>query len=289
MTNDKVDILTPDQVWQTALGELQLQLTGATFDTWLGRTRLVSGEDGTFIVGVHNKYAKDWLENRLLSMIKRTLTGLVGRSVEVRFVVWNKELESGESGPLLQSQASPPTEAQIRFITDTALPTAQSAPVEPRGFILPDFDPKEAGWFDVTGYASTFWAALLGRIAWRVWEIVREADHRRDKSEWTPARRWTAPRLAELVPCGRQALIGFTREGRHSAGAFGRLEELGIAQVQRQGMDPHIIYTLSMQTRLALLMPAQVQQLSENLRIKHDRWLEEHGFDPKEWFPHNPG
>jgi chromosomal replication initiator protein len=93
-----------DQIWQTALGELQLQLTGATFDTWLGRTSLISHEDGTFIVGVHNGYAKDWLENRLLSMIKRTLTGIVGRSVEVRFVVWNKELDTGESGPLLQAQ-----------------------------------------------------------------------------------------------------------------------------------------------------------------------------------------
>jgi len=96
--------LKPEQVWQTALGELQLQLTGATFDTWLARARLISHEDGMFIVGVHNGYAKDWLENRLLSMIKRTLTGIVGRSVEVRFVVWNKESEANNTGPLLQPQ-----------------------------------------------------------------------------------------------------------------------------------------------------------------------------------------
>ncbi len=102
--------MRPDQIWQTALGELQLQLTAATFDTWLGRTRLISSEDGTFIIGVHNGYAKDWLENRLLTMIKRTLTKLIGRSVEVRFVVWNKELESGKSEPLLQSP--PPRSAE---------------------------------------------------------------------------------------------------------------------------------------------------------------------------------
>jgi len=57
------------------------------------------GEDGAFVIGVHNGYAKDWLENRLLSMIKRTLTGIVQRSVEVRFVVWNKELGEEDSGP----------------------------------------------------------------------------------------------------------------------------------------------------------------------------------------------
>jgi len=98
--------MKPDQIWQTALGELQLQLTGATFDTWLGRSCLLSYEDGTFIIGVHNGYAKDWLENRLLTMVKRTLTGLVGRSVEVRFVVWNKELDAGEGGPLLKATSS---------------------------------------------------------------------------------------------------------------------------------------------------------------------------------------
>jgi chromosomal replication initiator protein len=99
--------MTPDQIWKTALGELQLQLTGATFDTWLRHTRVISSEDGAFVIGVHNGYAKDWLENRLLSMIKRTLTGIVQKSVEVRFVVWNKELGEGDSGPLLLPQPAP--------------------------------------------------------------------------------------------------------------------------------------------------------------------------------------
>jgi len=94
--------MKPDQIWQATLGELQLQLTGATYNTWLGRARLISYEDGTFIIGVHNGYAKDWLENRLLTMIKRTLTNITGQSVEVRFVVWNKELDAGDGGPLLQ-------------------------------------------------------------------------------------------------------------------------------------------------------------------------------------------
>ena len=96
------------QVWQAALGELQLQMTKPTFDTWLKNTSLISYEDGTFVIGVHNAYAKDWLENRLLSIIKRALVGIVGRSVEVKFVVWPKERAASkrsagtqELGPLL--------------------------------------------------------------------------------------------------------------------------------------------------------------------------------------------
>jgi chromosomal replication initiator protein len=112
--------MKPDQIWQTALGELQLQLTGATYNTWLGRTQLIACEDGTFIIGVHNGYAKDWLENRLLSMVKRTLTGITGRSVEVRFVVWNKEADAGPGGPLLQPAPAPVSQPAlyIRHVRD---------------------------------------------------------------------------------------------------------------------------------------------------------------------------
>jgi chromosomal replication initiator protein len=77
----------PETIWETALGELQLQMTKATFDTWVKQTSVLAYEDGTFIIGVQNGYAKDWLENRLAGSIKRTLTSILNRSVEVKFVV----------------------------------------------------------------------------------------------------------------------------------------------------------------------------------------------------------
>jgi chromosomal replication initiator protein len=94
-----------EQVWQTALGELQMQVTRATFETWVKDTQVLSYEDGEFIVGVHSAFAKDWLENRLLSMIKRTLTKIMGRSVEVSFAVWSPVEEEAAFGPLWKPAA----------------------------------------------------------------------------------------------------------------------------------------------------------------------------------------
>jgi chromosomal replication initiator protein len=74
-------------VWEATKGELQLQMTKATYDTWIRNTFPIAYEDGTFIIGVHNTYAKEWLENRLLTIIKRTLIGLTNQTAEVRFVV----------------------------------------------------------------------------------------------------------------------------------------------------------------------------------------------------------
>jgi chromosomal replication initiator protein len=87
------------QVWHAALGELQLQMTKATFDTWVKPTYAMGYEDETLVVGVRNAYAKQWLENRLYGMIQRTLNHLLGRSAEVKFVLNpNSRSSSAEMG-----------------------------------------------------------------------------------------------------------------------------------------------------------------------------------------------
>ena len=106
--------MNADQIWRAALGELQLQMTRPTFDTWLKNTRAISYEDGTLIVGVHSAYAKDWLENRLLSIIKRTLVGIVGRTMEARFVLDVKTLGEDDPQPLLQPSAPQPKATTAR-------------------------------------------------------------------------------------------------------------------------------------------------------------------------------
>jgi len=112
--------MNADQIWRAALGELQLQMTRPTFNTWLKNTRAFSYEDGTLIIGVHNAYAKDWLENRLLSIIKRTLVGIVGRAVEARFVLDAKTLGEEDSLPLLQSSV-PQTETTTNKIPSSMM------------------------------------------------------------------------------------------------------------------------------------------------------------------------
>lgn len=81
------------KIWQTALGQFQMQMSRAVFDTWVRRTTLLSCVDGLAVIGVHSPYAKDWLENRLYSLVVRTLACVVGRDMDVRFVVWNKTPE----------------------------------------------------------------------------------------------------------------------------------------------------------------------------------------------------
>ncbi|RMG92129.1 MAG: chromosomal replication initiator protein DnaA [Chloroflexi bacterium] len=84
--------MSPETAWKATLGQLELQMTKATFNTWLKGARLLACENDEFVIGVRNDYAKDWLENRLNTIIVRTLSAIIGRPVTVRFVVWSDEL-----------------------------------------------------------------------------------------------------------------------------------------------------------------------------------------------------
>ena len=61
------------QVWRAALGELQVSLSPANFETWLRDTALVEVDDSAFRIAVPNGFAKDWLESRYRSLISQTL------------------------------------------------------------------------------------------------------------------------------------------------------------------------------------------------------------------------
>jgi chromosomal replication initiator protein len=66
-----------EQAWQAALEQLPLEMPKASFDTWVRDSRLVSYEDGLYVVGVRNTYARDWLERRLSSTLTRLLAGMM--------------------------------------------------------------------------------------------------------------------------------------------------------------------------------------------------------------------
>jgi chromosomal replication initiator protein len=88
------------QVWRAALGELQVSLSPANFETWLRDTQLVDVDEQRFRIAVPNGFAKDWLETRYRSLISQTLARIVGYSVQVEFII----------GPTPESPAEPSAE-----------------------------------------------------------------------------------------------------------------------------------------------------------------------------------
>jgi chromosomal replication initiator protein len=93
-----------DQVWQATLGQLQLQMTRATFDTWIKDTRIVAQDSDKLVIGTKSAFAKDWLENRLFTTISRAVTHVLGRAVNIQFTVDHlTAADLDQPPPLLQN------------------------------------------------------------------------------------------------------------------------------------------------------------------------------------------
>ncbi|MFC2050696.1 chromosomal replication initiator protein DnaA [Chloroflexota bacterium] len=75
------------EIWEAALGELQLQVNKPNYDTWLKDTTGISYKEDSFVIGVPNVFIAEWLRSRLLSLIKRTLTGITGKAIDVQFAI----------------------------------------------------------------------------------------------------------------------------------------------------------------------------------------------------------
>ena len=82
------------EIWEAALGELQLQINRTNYDTWLRDTVGLSYNDEQFVVGVASPFAVDYLEQRLSSLINKTLIGVTGKEVELTFQVQQQDAPS---------------------------------------------------------------------------------------------------------------------------------------------------------------------------------------------------
>jgi len=80
---------TAQEIWETALGELQLQVSKANYRTWLEKTKGLSYQDNQLILGVPNAFISEYLDKNLRSLVEKTLIGILQRDVQVRFTIDN--------------------------------------------------------------------------------------------------------------------------------------------------------------------------------------------------------
>jgi chromosomal replication initiator protein len=65
--------MTNEELWQAALGEIELSISKANFITWFKNTAIISNENGKLVIGVPNGFSKEWLENKYRSYIIKAL------------------------------------------------------------------------------------------------------------------------------------------------------------------------------------------------------------------------
>lgn len=81
-------------LWKTALGEIELQISRPNFVTWLKHSELLEKKecDGAVLVGLPNNFAKEWVKNRYHKLILGSLRNLDGSIKHVEYAVTSARL-----------------------------------------------------------------------------------------------------------------------------------------------------------------------------------------------------
>jgi chromosomal replication initiator protein len=79
------------EIWKSALGKLQIQVSKANYTTWLSNSHGLSCQDNTLVVSVPNVFVAEWLSKRLYPLVRKTLVDITGKDIDVQFVVHNSE------------------------------------------------------------------------------------------------------------------------------------------------------------------------------------------------------
>jgi hypothetical protein len=105
--------MNAEYAWQSALGQLQLEMPKASFDTWVRDTQVVKFDDSRLTICARNAYARDWLESRLSSTVTRLLMGIMNQNVSVEFVVSTEEPEAEEDEDATEAEPESAAEEKI--------------------------------------------------------------------------------------------------------------------------------------------------------------------------------
>jgi chromosomal replication initiator protein len=79
--------MNAEQAWQATLGQLQMEMSKAAYDTWVRDACLLSHEGNEFVIGVKNAYICDWLGSRLVATMSKKLSVLMDQSIMIKFIV----------------------------------------------------------------------------------------------------------------------------------------------------------------------------------------------------------
>ena len=87
------------EIWEAALGELQLQVNKPNYQTWFKGAKGLTYQGNQFVIGVPNAFIAEYLDKNQRSLIEKTLIGLTDSDINVTFKVNSAPQDSPAVSP----------------------------------------------------------------------------------------------------------------------------------------------------------------------------------------------
>ena len=66
-------IVDKKRLWQSVLGEVEVSLTRANFNTWFKNTEIVEVDDNKVVIRVPNVFTQEWLKKKYEKEIRKSI------------------------------------------------------------------------------------------------------------------------------------------------------------------------------------------------------------------------
>lgn len=125
--------LHPKQLWEAALGDLQVQVARPSYDTFLQNTIGVALEDDCLVVGASSPFAAEYLEKRLRGVVQHAVERVAHSPLDVRFqVAHGPDVATAPEVIEAQSQPLAPTRFSEPPVHHRVVGDVPALPLDPR-------------------------------------------------------------------------------------------------------------------------------------------------------------
>lgn len=97
------------QLWQAILGDLEVSLSKANFNTWFKNTAIIQRGEDFIVVGVPNIFIKDWISNKFNASLLKVLKTIAPEVKEIRYQVGGVKIQEPTQETLIPDNPKQPT------------------------------------------------------------------------------------------------------------------------------------------------------------------------------------
>jgi len=96
--------MTQEEIWQSVLAQIQLNISRANFATWFKDTKVLDIKEGQAVILVPNSFAKEWLENKYHKSIFKIIHNLNEGIKDIKYIVNKADIKTLPKVPVLETE-----------------------------------------------------------------------------------------------------------------------------------------------------------------------------------------
>lgn len=162
------EVMRDDQLWQAALGQLELKVSQGNFLTWFRQTRIKERKDSTIYIETDNPFAFEWLSKKYRSVILEVLQNLDQRVQGLHFLVSSAAgmKKSFRKNLRILVQKNRPVSSSLPLLNQLNSPSGQTtATIHSTSALTKSLNPKYTFATFVTGPSNEIAHAACQAIA----------------------------------------------------------------------------------------------------------------------------